>query len=61
MAKNNYLKIHLLYWKYYDGSDCGYIRAYHDKIRAEEDYELVKGSTEKRYYLVEVDVVGSEN
>lgn len=47
--------IFVLWWKYYDGSGQGVIRAYENFDRANEDFELIKEDDNKKYYLDEVE------
>lgn len=34
-------KVHVIYWKYSDGSDCGVIKAYDNAETAEADLKML--------------------
>lgn len=51
--------VHVIWWRYSDGSSAGVFRAYADKQRAEEDMELIEHSIpSKDYELVTLPLIG---
>jgi len=53
MSNKESTEVHVLWWKYYDGSGCGLVRAYKDKDRAEEDLALVESLEDTRVYRLD--------
>lgn len=48
-------KVYIILWSYYDNSSFGVMRVYDDKVRAEQDMQLLAdNSASRNYQLVEL-------
>lgn len=53
-------EVHVLWWRYSDGSASGVLRAYVDRQRAEEDMKLIEEAfSSKEYHLETLPIYGS--
>jgi len=46
-------EVHVIWWRYGDGSGAGVLRAYADQQRADEDMDLLENSDCSRQYKIE--------
>lgn len=52
-------KVWVLWWRWYDGSGMGVLRAYTDEQRAKADLDLVKTDAIRDYVLEAVPLYGA--
>ena len=46
-------EVHVIWWRYSDGSSAGVLRAYADRQRADEDMDLLESSESMKSYSIE--------
>ena len=51
-------KVHVIYWKYFDGSSGGIVKAYVKQEAAESDLKMLKENAEsqREFVLVEIEL-----